>query len=248
MIRQIVSSALFIVYTLVGVFSALGSRLFDRSGDAVLWMARIWSWLILSTAGVKVTVRFAEPLDRRRPYIFMPNHVSALDIWALYVAVPIPLRMIAKKQLGDIPLFGWAMRAGRFIFIDRQNPASARRSIDDATGFIRQGHSVLIFPEGTRTRDGKLGPFKKGGFHLAINSGAAIVPIAIRGARELMPRGQLRIKSGQVTVDIGAPIATDGLGDRDREPLLDRLRGIILEMTGEVPSAASTGTQDKGTA
>jgi 1-acyl-sn-glycerol-3-phosphate acyltransferase len=239
-IRQIVASLLFVVYTLLGIFSALGSRLYDRSGDTVLRLARIWSWLILSAAGVKLTVRFAQPLDPRRPYVFMPNHVSVLDIWALYVAVPIPLRMIAKKQLGDIPLFGWAMRAGRFIFIDRQNPVSARRSIDDGTRFIREGHSVLIFPEGTRTRDGKLGPFKKGGFYLAINSGAAIVPIAIRGARELMPRGQLRIKGGPVTVDIGAPISTDGLTEKDREPLLQRVRGIILEMTGEAPPSGGT--------
>ena len=94
-----------------------------------------------------------------------------VDIWAVFIAVPASFRFIAKKQLSYIPLFGWAMSAGRFIFIDRQNPLAARRSMDEAARRIRAGQSVVIFPEGTRTRDGRLGPFKKGGFRLAIDSG-----------------------------------------------------------------------------
>src|SRR5213078_3864411 len=114
------------------------------------------------------------------------------------------------------------MRAGRFIFIDRQNAISARRSIERAKERIRAGTSVLLFPEGTRSRDGQLQPFKKGGFHLAIDAGVPIVPVAIRGTRELMPRGSLRVKPGRVRVTIGEPIPTDGLEVDDRNALLDR--------------------------
>jgi 1-acyl-sn-glycerol-3-phosphate acyltransferase len=125
------------------------------------------------------------------------------------------------------------MRAGRFIFIDRQNAVSARRSIDEAVRRIESGQSVVIFPEGTRTRDGSLGPFKKGGFHLAMDSGAEIVPIAIRGTREVMPRGSPLIRSGKVSLEIDEPIATAGLATADREALIARVRGRVAAMLAE---------------
>jgi 1-acyl-sn-glycerol-3-phosphate acyltransferase len=233
LIRSLIAAPLFIVFTLVGIAAALTSRLFDRSGDTVLYLARIWSRLILWIAGIKVRVHLDAPLDPRRPYVFMANHASALDIWALYVAVPVPVRMIAKKQLGEIPVFGWAMHAGRFIFIDRQNPVAARRSIDEATQRIHDGTSVLIFPEGTRSLDGRLAPFKKGGFFMAINSGAEIVPVGIRGAHELMPPGTVRFRRGEIWVNIGAPVSTAGLTERDREGFLERVRDIVLHKAGQ---------------
>ena len=140
---------------------------------------------------------------------------------------------LSSGQLARIPLFGWVMWAGRFIFIDRQNAAAARRSIDDAGRRIRGGDSVLIFPEGTRTRDGQLGAFKKGGFHLAMEAGVPIVPIALRGTRALMPRGSLRVKSGEVSVIIGKPIPTSGLTVEDRPALIQRVRDAIAAMAAE---------------
>jgi 1-acyl-sn-glycerol-3-phosphate acyltransferase len=169
----------------------------------------------------------------------MPNHLSSVDIWAVFLAVPVPLRFIAKKQLGQIPLFGWAMRAGRFIFIDRQNAASARRSIDEAADRIRKGTSVVIFPEGTRSRDGRLAAFKKGGFHLAINSGADIVPVAIRGSREVMPRGSLLIRPGTVEIEIGEPIPTAGLRTEDRDAMVAKVHARVAEMLGQ-PALSSS--------
>jgi 1-acyl-sn-glycerol-3-phosphate acyltransferase len=160
----------------------------------------------------------------------MANHLSLVDVWAVLVAIPVPLRFIAKKQLGAIPLFGWAMRAGRFIFIDRQNAASARRSIDEAAKRVRSGQSVVMFPEGTRSRDGRLGPFKKGGFHLAISSGVDIVPVAIWGSRELMPRGSARIYAGEVSIEIDEPIPTSSLSVDDRDALVERVRDRIASM------------------
>lgn len=233
MIRALISLISFVVATfLLATLGAL-SGLVDRSGDTVLKLARIWSRVLLGVPGVKLEVVQRAPLDPRRPYIVMANHASMIDIWAVFLAVPIPLRFIAKKQLGAIPLLGWAMRAGRFIFIDRQNAASARRSIEEAARRIKSGQSVVIFPEGTRTRDGRLNPFKKGGFHLALDSGADIVPVAIHGSRALMPRGSALIRSGTVRVEIGAPIATTGLQPADREALATRVRNEIAAMLDE---------------
>jgi len=161
-----------------------------------------------------------------------------IDILAVLVAIPVQFRFIAKKQLGAIPIFGWAMRAGRFIFIDRQNPVMARMSIDEAAKRIRAGQSVVIFPEGTRSRDGRLAPFKQGGFHLALDSGSDIVPVAIRGSYELMPRGSAIMKPGKVVIEIGEPIPTAGLGADDRLALVARVRGRIAEMSGQVVAEA----------
>jgi 1-acyl-sn-glycerol-3-phosphate acyltransferase len=233
MIRAVLSLVSFVLATLAGSLLALPAGLIDSSGDLVLALARLWARVLLSGPGVKVEVVQRAPLDPKRPYVFMANHESMIDIWAVFVAVPMPLRFIAKKQLGAIPLFGWAMRAGRFIFIDRQNAASARRSIAEAARRIKSGQSVVIFPEGTRTRDGSLGPFKKGGFHLAIDSSADIVPVAIHGSRALMPRGSALIRSGHVRIELGAPISTAGMGPADREPLLNRVRAQIADMLGE---------------
>jgi 1-acyl-sn-glycerol-3-phosphate acyltransferase len=194
MIRSTIALVTFVVETIVLASVAVMSGLFDRSGETVFRIARFWSRLVLGVPGVRVKVEQHTPLDPTRPYIFMCNHASMIDIWAGFVGVPASFRFIAKKQLARIPLFGWAMWAGRFIFIDRQNAVAARRSIEEAARRIKSGQSVLIYPEGTRTRDGRLMSFKKGGFHLAIDSGADIVPMAIEGSRALMPRGAMFIQ------------------------------------------------------
>ena len=233
MIRAAVSTIAFVVATILGSLGALVLGAVDRSGDRVLWLARLWSRVILGVPGVKLDIKMRVPLDPGRPYVFMPNHASMVDIWAVLVAVPTSFRFMAKKQLSRIPLFGWAMSAGRFIFIDRQNGLAARRSMDEAARRIRAGQSVVIFPEGTRTRDGRLLPFKKGGFHLALNSGAAIVPVAIRGSRDVMPRGAALIRAGSVSVEVGEPIPTEGLAHGDRDALIAKVRGRVAEMLGE---------------
>jgi 1-acyl-sn-glycerol-3-phosphate acyltransferase len=237
MIRAILALPSFFAATMVGSILAVLCGLVDATGDLVLALARLWSRVVLGVPGVKVTVVERAPLDPRRPYVFMANHASMIDIWAMFIVLPVSFRFIAKKQLGGIPLFGWAMRAGRFIFIDRQNALAARRSIEEAARRIKAGQSVVIFPEGTRTRDGKLGSFKKGGFHLAIDSGVDIVPVAIRGTRPLMPPGTPLIRAGKVEIELGAPISTAGLGPADRGRMVIEVRARIAEMLGEPPSA-----------
>jgi 1-acyl-sn-glycerol-3-phosphate acyltransferase len=235
-IRGVLGSLAIAVLTIVGSVAAIVSRLFDRTGDTVLDLARLWARIILGLFGVRVEVTGAAAIDAGQPYVFMANHSSAIDIWAVLLGLPVHVRMIAKKQLGYIPLFGWAMRAGRFIFIDRGNAVRARRSIELAKERIRGGQSVLLFPEGTRTRDGRLLPFKKGGFLLAIDAGVPIVPIAIVGAHELMPPGRLALRPGHVTLRIGAPVPTAGLTAEDRNDLLERVRGEIAALLEAGPA------------
>lgn len=250
-LRSILHLLLFIVVTTVGATLAILSFPLDPSGDLVLRLARLWSRVLLWSAGVDLQVRIEGQLDPKEPYVFVANHLSTVDIWALFVAIPRPIRFIAKKQLGQIPLFGWAMAAGRFIFIDRQNPAAAKRSINVACERIRGGSSVAIFPEGTRSRDGLLGPFKKGGFHLAANAGVKVVPVAIRGAGDVMAPGRLLLHPGPVAIAIGSPIDVSAvMSSVERDALIERVRGEIQRHTGqgsrpEPPPSASPAHEEE---
>jgi 1-acyl-sn-glycerol-3-phosphate acyltransferase len=234
------ATVLFIaIVTSIGSLWGLFLRLVDSSGDKVLDLARSWSGWVTGFAGVRIEVESRATLDPKQPYVFVANHASSLDIWAVFVAIPRRIRLIAKKQLARIPLFGWVMWAGRFIFIDRQNKLAARRSIDLAGERIRNGDSVLLFPEGTRTRTGALGEFKKGGFHLALRAGVPIVPVALVGTGKLMPPGSYLLRSGAIKVIVGEPIATQGLTDEARVGLSERVRGEVAAMLAENEPARS---------
>jgi 1-acyl-sn-glycerol-3-phosphate acyltransferase len=237
-LRSMLATAFVVVYSMLCACAAVLSRLVDRSGDLVCDLARIWGVGILKAAGVSLEVDGRVVLDPRQPYVFMANHLSAMDIWAVLAAVPVRLRFIAKKQLASIPFVGWAIWAGRFIFIDRKNAARAKESIEEAKRRIRAGSSVILFPEGTRSRDGKMLPFKKGGVHLALDTGVPIVPVAIWGTFEAMPKGKLLVPSARVKVIIGAPIATAGHTEADRDRLLGKVRRSLAELVGEMAPAS----------
>jgi 1-acyl-sn-glycerol-3-phosphate acyltransferase len=238
-IRALLSLGSFVTATVLGSIISIAVWPFDKRGEIVFKVARIWARILMAAPGVKLRVVTRGKLDPSRPYVFMANHASMVDIWAMFVLLPTSFRFIAKRSLGNIPLFGWAMRAGKFIFIDRKNAVAARRTIELAVRRIRGGQSVVIYPEGTRTRDGSLGAFKKGGFHLAMDSGADIVPVAIQGSRGVMPPGAMLIRSGEVTLTIGEPIPTAGLTAADRGRLVEEVRSRIAEMLSGPPPAAS---------
>ena len=236
MIRALIALISFLTATIVGSIISISVWAFDKSGDAVFAIAQVWSRILLGVPGVKLRLEMRGKLAPARPYVFMANHASMVDIWAMFVLLPVSFRFIAKRSLGNIPLFGWAMRAGKFIFIDRKNAVSARRTIALAVQRIRSGQSVVIYPEGTRTRDGTLGAFKKGGFHLAMDAGVEIVPVAIRGTGAVMPPGSMLIRAGEVSLTVGEPIPTAGLTAADRQRLVDEVRGKIAEMLAEAPA------------
>lgn len=201
---------------------------FDRNGRLAYAVGRLWAWLILKIAGVRVRVRGLDRLDASRPYIFIANHQSNIDIPALIQSLPgFQLRWIAKKQLAYIPFFGWALWASRHILVDRANRAGAMTSLRKSKARLAAGVSVVIFPEGTRGSDGKLLPFKRGGFLLAARTQTPVVPVTINGSWKILPRADWRLRPGEIEVVVDEPIAASAANARDAGALAARVRAII---------------------
>jgi len=174
--------------------------------------ARWFGRRVVEVLGIELTARGAENVPPGRAYIYMSNHQSHLDIPMLYATLPSPtIRMLGKKELFQIPLWGTGLRAAEFIEVDRSNHVRAMHSIERAAELVRDGVSIYLAPEGTRSRDGKIGKLKKGGFHLAKETATPIVPVAIRGTIAILPRGARVMQSGKpVEVTIGKPIEVEG--------------------------------------
>jgi 1-acyl-sn-glycerol-3-phosphate acyltransferase len=202
---------------------------FTRIGNPVHIIARIWAKLILIVSGIEVNVKGLSNINPSQSYIYMCNHQSNFDIPVLLGCLPVQFRWLAKTELFKIPIFGRAMRGAGYVEIDRFNRESAIESIEEAARKMKNGVSVMIFPEGTRSRDGSLRPFKKGGFIMALDSGAPIVPIVIRGTWPIMSKTSLRINPGGVTMDIGEPIETTGYTRETRDDLIECVRNVICE-------------------
>ena len=164
------------------------------------------------------------------PYIYVMNHQSMMDIVAAFVAIPRNFRFIAKKSLKPIPFLGWYMTATGMVFIDRKNRQAALRSLDEACQSIRGGISILVYPEGTRSHDGAILPFKKGPFVMAIQSGVPLVPVAVEGSRRILGRDTARLFPATVNVKIGQPIPTTGLTLADRDALIRRVRDAMIDL------------------
>ncbi|HEY1556803.1 MAG TPA: lysophospholipid acyltransferase family protein [Kofleriaceae bacterium] len=179
--------------------------------DHVDARARWFGRRVIELLAIRLTATGAERVPPGRAYIYMSNHQSHLDIPVLYATLPSPtIRMLAKKELFEIPLWGRGLRAAEFVEVDRGNHARAMKSIDHARRLLGEGVSIFLAPEGTRSRDGRIAKLKKGGFHLALATGTPIVPVAIRGTIAILPRGAKAMRCGQpVEVTIGAPIAVE---------------------------------------
>jgi 1-acyl-sn-glycerol-3-phosphate acyltransferase len=192
---------------------------------------------VVDTLDVRLTSTGADQVPTDRAYVYMSNHQSHLDIPMLYATLPSPtIRMLAKKELFGIPLFGTGLRAAEFVEVDRGNHAAAVASVDEAARLIRDGVSIWLAPEGTRSRTGEIGKLKKGGFHLAVETGTPIVPVAVCGTINILRRGDRFMRSGQaVHVSIGAPIDVHG---RDLEGLTTQVRDFLVrEVEGRGKSA-----------
>lgn len=188
---------------------------------------RHWAALLLRANGVTVTAEGLDHLDPAGSYVFVANHTSIVDIWALLVALPNSFRYVAKREIQRAPILGKAMTSAGNIFIDRDNLKSSFSSYDEAAARLQLGLSAMIFAEGTRSRDGRLLPFKKGPFVLAIRAGVPIVPVRILGAFERNPKGALYVIPGRVVVRVGNPIGTAGMTYEDRGRLSDASRGAM---------------------
>ena len=221
------------VYTAVLGTASLFSSLFDRRGHFAHGCARAWSWLILATTGVSVEVTGLDRLPRDRTFIFVSNHQSIYDIPVIFATLPYQLRIIAKESLGSFPFLGWHLQRNGHLLVDRRNP--------DRAGILRrwralvgEGLSLIIFPEGTRSADGRVGRFKPGSFLLAVEAQLPVVPLSIDGTRRVMRKGRLMTCPGHARLVVHAPIDTAGLAVADARRLAEQVRDVIAQdVTGK---------------
>lgn len=190
----------------------------------------LWAPSILFGVGSHVEVLGLNNIDLSKPYIFVMNHQSTLDIPCVYKAIPVPLRFIVKNELRAIPFLSQYISAMGMIFIDRSNRESAIRSLKRAGAIIRNGASIIAYPEGTRSEDGRIQFFKKGIFVLAIEAGVEIVPIAIEGSRHAMPKNKLELYPQTIRINIGKPIASSNYTQTNKSELMDRIRDQMIKL------------------
>lgn len=228
-----------VVMSLLTVLTGPWSR---RRGGAV-FSARVWSRCLLAAGAVKVEVEVDPALASwtgDTGFVFVANHQSYFDIPALYATVPEPVLFAAKRSLFRIPVFGWALAAGGFVPVDRADPRRGKDAFALAGERLRRGSSVLFFPEGTRSPDGRLGRFLRGGFLLALKHDLPIVPVGISGAFEVMPRGTLVVRPGTIRIRYGAPVNPAEYGIQGRRRLVDDVRRTIAGLAdlpvAETPS------------
>lgn len=227
------------VYLVAGVATVLYGT--DLMVSSALRLSRIerrcrvvprrWSRTLLRAAGVTVELEGVENLGEHRAQVLVANHESWFDVFALAGHLPVEYRFVAKKELGKIPFFGPAWRACGHVSVDRADREAAIRSLDEAARQIRdEGLTVVIFPEGTRSRSGELQPFKKGAFVLAIQVGVPVIPVGIVGSRSVMPKHSWRIRPGTIRVRIGSPMEVEDLELGDRDRLMTRAREAVAEL------------------
>ncbi len=237
MFRFVFLNAFIVIHTCIFCLLAIIFSFFDHSKRLVrFYVAMPWARTILWVCGIKVTVKGQERVRDRIPTIFMCNHQSYFDIFALLAYLPADFKFILKQELMRIPLFGIALKRAGYISIKREHPRDAIRSLESLAEKIRTGTSVLVFPEGTRSVDGKLLPFKKGGFQMALKSGCQIVPIAISNSCRIVQKGSFKINKGAFTIHFGDPISLQEYKKKDLAALRDRVKAAISALSEEPPA------------
>jgi 1-acyl-sn-glycerol-3-phosphate acyltransferase len=195
------------------------------------WLARrLWAPVLLWASGTRVEVEGAEHVDPRRPMVYVSNHQSTLDIPVLFAVLPVDLRFVAKEQLRWVPLIGWYLQLGGHVLVDRSKRVRAIASLERAAARVaRQRISLFAFPEGTRSPDGRILPFKRGIFGLVLKARMPVVPVVLEGSASVMPRGSWRFTPGLVRVRILPPVDSSAFGSEDRQGLADAVRKAIIE-------------------
>jgi len=213
--------------TAVASTMAVFAAYLNSQGNGADHISRFWGKLNIALSGVSLSVSGDEFIDENQPYIVMANHQSYYDVFALIGYLPLPLKWVMKMELRKIPIFGFACEAIGHIYVDRGNSEKARKSLKAAGEKIRAGSSVVFFPEGTRSPDGKLQGFKKGGFVMALEAGVPILPVTMLGGRKILPKKSLRILPGDMKLIIHKPIPVDEYTYETREKLIERVRKAI---------------------
>jgi 1-acyl-sn-glycerol-3-phosphate acyltransferase len=217
------------IYTIVLGAASIVSSLFDRHGYIAHGCARAWSWLILKTTGVRVTIEGLERITPGTTDVFVSNHQSIYDTPVIFATLPYQLRIIAKESLARFPVLGWHLRRGGHLFVDRRHPDPAG-ILRRWRALVEEGLSLLIYAEGTRSPDGHVARFKGGSFLLAIQAGLPIVPLSVIGTRGSMPKGRLETRPADVTLIVHDPIqppALEAPTPRDAKALAERIHAIV---------------------
>jgi 1-acyl-sn-glycerol-3-phosphate acyltransferase len=215
-----------------GTLGALVS-FFDKTGNAQIRLARTWARRLLGVSGVKVRVEGLEQIDPKASYVFIANHLSFMDTPAVLANIPVQFRFLAKRGLFQIPLLGTHLSRAGHISVPRGDPRASVKVMQQAAETIQQKKiSLLVFPEGGRSHDGNLRPFKEGGAYIAIKAGVPVVPVVLIGTREVLPMGSAVVYPGEVVLRLLKPIETAQLSLKDRGKLTEELRTIILQNSG----------------
>lgn len=234
--RTILQTTFVVVWSVVWITVAALVALVTLNRSAPLAMARrIWAPALIWVTGARYRVEpLPAALDLSQPHVFVMNHQSMLDIACAFATIPVNLRFVAKDVLKFIPFVGWYMWMTGMIFVDRSRGARALRSLARAAAQIRDGASILVFPEGTRSRDGEILPFKRGPFALALQAGVPVVPVAIEGSGQVLPAGRFRVRPGEVRLVVGTPIATAGRQRKERDQLMMEVREALVDLHRQI--------------
>lgn len=228
LVRTILTPIAGLVATLLFGTAAIVVGRINPASPWVDRIARAWSRMWLVAAGSRVHVQGGEHVERNRSYVVVANHQSDLDIMACFVAIPLPIRFLAKKELFKIPLLSSAMRAIGIVEVDRQAHAAIHARVNTQTrDLIARGRSVIIYAEGTRSRDGELHAFKKGAFTMAVGAQLPVLPVTIYGSRQAWEPDTPWVHGGPISVVIDRPIPTEGLVHDDVPALLEQTRAVI---------------------
>jgi 1-acyl-sn-glycerol-3-phosphate acyltransferase len=204
------------------------SAFLSRTGNLAFNISKLWAHLMVFVSGVRIDIRNKEKIDPSKSYVIISNHQSLYDILALVTTLGIQFRWIIKIELLKIPLFGYALYASRNIFIDRSNRQKAIESINRGVDRLPNGVSVMFFGEGTRSPDGEIKAFKKGGFNLAIARGLPILPVTVNGSRKVLPKKSMVFKPGRIEVVVADPIETKNYTEKNLDELIEKTRNIVI--------------------
>jgi 1-acyl-sn-glycerol-3-phosphate acyltransferase len=228
-LHSLVAIPLIYLYTIIMGSISLALSLYDPGGRRQHWCARVWCRMIARTSGARVRVYGTQYIKPDTSYVFLSTHQSYMDIPAMLGYLPAQLRIAAKKILFRIPFMGWHLWRAGHIPIDRSSTQNAVMSMQHAATYLRGGICAFVFPEGTRSRDGLLHDFKKGGFKLALQAQVPIIPITIIGTRPVLPPDSIIFRPGPIDMYVDEPIPTAGLTDDDIEMLMRRVRAAMAK-------------------
>ena len=229
-----------ILITGITAILSLISIIFNPNGNLSFRITKLWSKSILLFCRVKIETQGIENISKDRIQIFASNHVSMFDIIALTSIIPVKFGWIAKKELFKIPIMGWHMKANNYISVDRSNTRDAVKSLSEAAEQVKNGKRVVIFPEGTRSEDGELQPFKKGLFHICAKTGVPVLPIYIEGTHNILKMHSLHIHPGKVKIIIGSEIHTTGHSRENIKTLMNDLKESMIQLQGQARSPINT--------